>query len=152
METRHIANQCNLHRVLTPIPAATQTDNPQPFKVEITGSGHPILLIPGLSSSGDVWRETVSRYQNSFECHIFTLAGFAGQPPVRTDHYLQTMRDALIAYIQKNNLTKTNYCRTQFGWFSIIVGCCEHTRKRGIAYYSRCRALFTRITKPGGNR
>ena len=103
--------------LLIPIPASAQTDNAQPFKVQITGSGPPMILIPGLSSSGDVWRETVSRYQNSFECHVFTLAGFAGQPPVQTDHYLQTMRDALIAYIQKNNLQKPIIAGHSLGGF-----------------------------------
>ncbi|MCY3869672.1 MAG: alpha/beta hydrolase [Gemmatimonadetes bacterium] len=103
--------------LLIPIPASAQTDNLQPFKVQITGSGHPMILIPGLSSSGDVWRETVSRYQNSFECHVFTLAGFAGQPPVQTDHYLQTMRDALIAYIQENDLKKPILAGHSLGGF-----------------------------------
>ena len=103
--------------LLIPVSASTQTDNAQPFKVQITGSGHPMILIPGLSSSGDVWRETVSRYQNSFECHVFTLAGFAGQPPVQTEHYLQTMRDALIAYIQENDLKKPILAGHSLGGF-----------------------------------
>lgn len=83
---------------------AEQANDVQPFKVQIVGSGQPMILLPGLSCSGDVWRETLNKYQNDFECHVFTLAGFAGQPPVPTEHYLQTIRDALIAYIEKNDL------------------------------------------------
>jgi len=55
---------------------------PAPFSVKITGTGRPMILIPGLLSSGDVWSTTVDRYKDRYECHVLTLAGFAGQPAI----------------------------------------------------------------------
>jgi len=54
----------------------------QSFDVKITGSGQPIILIPGLASSGEVWDETVVALSPNFECHVLTLPGFAGQPAI----------------------------------------------------------------------
>ena len=50
-----------------------------PFDVKISGAGiKDIILMPGLSCSGDVWNETVARYQKSYKCHVLTMHGFAG--------------------------------------------------------------------------
>lgn len=56
-----------------------------PFAVKVTGTGKPMILIPGLSCSGEVWDGTVARFKDRFECHVLTLAGFAGQPPLKGD-------------------------------------------------------------------
>src|ERR1035441_2564425 len=53
-----------------------------PFQVKVTGHGRPMILIPGLSSSGETWDTTVARYQDRFQCHVLTLAGFAGVPRI----------------------------------------------------------------------
>ena len=50
------------------------------FQVEVSGQGDHVILIPGLSCSGDVWQETVSVLQKNYTCHVLTLPGFAGQP------------------------------------------------------------------------
>ena len=47
------------------------------FTVQVHGKGPAMILIPGLASSGEVGDGAVARYQD-----VFTLAGFAGQPPV----------------------------------------------------------------------
>src|SRR6185295_1545738 len=52
------------------------------FRVEVVGRGNPMILIPGLSSSGDTWEATVARYKDRFTCHVLTLAGFAGVPAI----------------------------------------------------------------------
>ena len=53
-----------MHRILSFLllsalasPAAAAA--PRAFSVEVTGHGAPIVLIPGLSCGGDVWRATV---------------------------------------------------------------------------------------------
>lgn len=38
------------------------------FKVEVSGKGKPIILIPGYSCSGEVWNETVAHLKNKYEC------------------------------------------------------------------------------------
>jgi len=75
----------------------------EPFQVKVTGHGRPIILIPGLSSSGEVWDTTVARYKDRFECHVLTVAGFAGVARVPTP-MLDRVRDGLADYIRKQNL------------------------------------------------
>jgi pimeloyl-ACP methyl ester carboxylesterase len=76
-----------------------------PFQVKGTGHGKPMILIPGLSSSGETWDTTVSRYQDRFECHVLTVAGFAGVPRVPAP-MLDRVREGLADYIRKNQLDK----------------------------------------------
>jgi pimeloyl-ACP methyl ester carboxylesterase len=77
------------------------------FKVDIVGKGKQhMILIPGLTCPGEVWNETVLRYQNKYTLHVISLPGFAGTPAIETNDYLKTMRDELIAYIKANKLKK----------------------------------------------
>lgn len=78
---------------------------PASFKVEVIGQGKPMILIPGLASSGDVWESTVARYKNKYQCHVLTLAGFAGQPPIGAP-FLETVRLDLAKYIHDKKLKK----------------------------------------------
>lgn len=78
------------------------------FNVKVYGQGQPVLLIPGLSSSGDVWESTVTALQNTYELHVFTLAGFAGTEPLPANTvqsgFLAAQEDALLRYIEGNSL------------------------------------------------
>lgn len=78
------------------------------FKVEVTGRGRPMILIPGLASSGEVWEATVAHYKNDYECHVLTLAGFAGQPALAPDAagFVERVRGELARYIRERRLTK----------------------------------------------
>ena len=48
------------------------------LSVEVVGSGPDVLLIPGLSSSPDVWRSTVAAVPG-YRYHLVHIAGFAGK-------------------------------------------------------------------------
>lgn len=76
------------------------------FRVQVIGKGTPMILIPGMSSSGDVWKSTVIHYQNKYECHVLSLAGFAGEPAVNEDAFLDHVKNDIIAYIRENHLQK----------------------------------------------
>jgi|APTNR8051073442_1049403.scaffolds.fasta_scaffold00032_126 pimeloyl-ACP methyl ester carboxylesterase len=77
------------------------------FHVEVVGKGkQAMILIPGLTCPGEVWTETVERYKKEYTCYVISLPGFAGQPAVETNLYLQTMRDQVISYIRDNKLKK----------------------------------------------
>lgn len=81
--------------------------HPSPFSVRVVGRGRPMLLIPGLTSGGAVWDSTVDALKGDFECHILSLAGFAGQPPVAVDSvWLGRMRDAIVAYAKDKKLQR----------------------------------------------
>lgn len=88
--------------------AMTEKVNATPsFKVDKIGKGKQhMILIPGLTCPGEVWTETVARYQNKYTLHVISLPGFAGTPAIETSEYLKTMRDELIAYIKDNKLKK----------------------------------------------
>ena len=75
------------------------------FTVSIYGKGQPVILIPGYSCSGDVWKETVQHLSGRYQCHVLTLAGFAGVPAIDTP-ILKTVRDEIINYIKQNKLNK----------------------------------------------
>lgn len=76
------------------------------FGVKVSGKGQPMILIPGLYSSGGVWDETVAHYASRYECHAITLPGFAGQPPIVADTILQEVTHQLAAYIKQHHLKK----------------------------------------------
>src|ERR1700712_1350159 len=75
------------------------------FRVELYGQGQPIILIPGYSCSGDVWKETVDNLKAHYQLHVLTLAGFAGVPPIDTP-ILKTIKNDLIKYVKDNHLNK----------------------------------------------
>ncbi len=80
--------------------------NNYPFKVDIEGTGNPVILIPGLGCSGEVWNETVKTLKENYECHIFTLAGFSTEKPIDiTNGFLPIIQNQITNYI-KNELTE----------------------------------------------
>ncbi|MBV7535938.1 alpha/beta hydrolase [Duganella sp. sic0402] len=85
---------------------AAAADHPA-FKVDVTGTGAPIILIPGLGSSGSVWDGTVAHYCGSgkHQCHVLTLAGFAGQPAIK-EALLPAVEQQLSAYIKDNKFDR----------------------------------------------
>ncbi|NOT73603.1 MAG: alpha/beta hydrolase [Cyclobacteriaceae bacterium] len=76
------------------------------FSVEVKGKGKPMILIHGLYCTGEVWKETVDRYQKNYQCHIITVAGFGGSSPNLNDHFLESVKDDLITYVKNNKLKK----------------------------------------------
>ncbi|AKQ69713.1 Hydrolase, alpha/beta hydrolase fold family [Myxococcus hansupus] len=62
-----------------------------------------MVFIPGLASSGDVWRETVAHLGGQYDIHVLTLAGFAGQPAVSAP-FFETQRRAVAAYLHEQGL------------------------------------------------
>ncbi len=76
-----------------------------PFRVEVVGAGRPMILIPGLMSSGEVWKGAVEHYRDRYECHVLTLAGFAGVPP-RPGPFLETMRRGVLDYVAARGLDR----------------------------------------------
>ncbi len=89
--------------VIVSLFAGAQSSNS--FKVTVTGKGRPVILIPGYSCSGDVWKETVEHLQSSYECHVLSIAGYAGVPAIDTP-ILATVKNEIIGYVRKNKLPK----------------------------------------------
>jgi len=81
--------------------------NEYPFEVVVKGTGNPMILIPGLACSGEVWNKTVGILQEKYECHILTLAGFNEQQPINIDNgYLPIIETGIKNYIEKELTSK----------------------------------------------
>jgi len=100
-------------------PAKPETTAPS-FHVDIVGKGKPMILIPGFASSGHTWDSTVARYKDRFECHVLTLAGFAGQPATNATPFLENVRNDLAAYIRKNKMDKPVIVGHSLGGFMAL--------------------------------
>jgi pimeloyl-ACP methyl ester carboxylesterase len=71
--------------------------------VKVTGRGRPLLLIPGLACSGEVWDDFVQHYASQYEMHVFTLPGFGGQPSV-PGATLASLQTELASYVREAGL------------------------------------------------
>nr|WP_321234018.1 alpha/beta hydrolase [uncultured Psychroserpens sp.] len=76
-----------------------------PFDVKVEGKGEPILLFPGFTCTGEVWKDVVAELSKTNECHIFTFAGFGDVPPIQTP-WLSKIKAGITTYISKNKLEK----------------------------------------------
>ena len=91
--------------ILSIVIVKTNAQQIKSFSVTITGKGQPVILIPGFSCSGDVWKETVDHLKGKFKCHVLTLAGYAGTPAIDSPG-LKIVRDQIIQYVKQQHLNK----------------------------------------------
>ena len=75
------------------------------FAVKVEGTGRPMILVPGFASSGEVWTDVVAHYKAKYECHVVTLAGFAGVPAANPTS-LARVRDGIVDYIRAKKLDR----------------------------------------------
>lgn len=73
------------------------------IKIEVKGSGNPVILLPGFTCPGEVWNETIEKISKTNECHVLSYAGFAGQAALESD-WLASIQKEILEYISKNNL------------------------------------------------
>ena len=95
---------------------ASGAEPPPSFEVEVHGAGSPVLLIPGLSCSGEVWDQTVMALEERHEVHVLSLAGFAGRAPIEAP-FLPRVRDDIVAYIQTRQLDRPAIVGHSLGGF-----------------------------------
>lgn len=67
--------------------------------------GAPVILIPGLSSGGYVWDETVKQLRAEHELYVITLAGFNGKPAL-PGAKLPKAKDSLLELIQTQKINQ----------------------------------------------
>lgn len=89
--------------VLSSAVAASAAD--YPFTVAVVGAGRPVVFVPGFGCSGKVWDSTVAHFKDKCECHVLTLAGFAGVPPMKGDGpFLDTVVKGIADYAKDKKL------------------------------------------------
>ncbi len=96
-----------------------------PFTVKVEGAGTPVIFIPGLSSPGEVWDGVVAKERANHECHVLSLAGFAGTPAINGP-LLPQVKDALVAYITEHHLENASIVGHSLGGFLGMWLATEH--------------------------
>ena len=76
------------------------------FEVSISGNGQPVLLFPGFTCTGEVYKDLVGELSKNHTVYNFTFAGFGDVPPIETP-WLPKIKEALESYIAKNHLEKS---------------------------------------------
>jgi pimeloyl-ACP methyl ester carboxylesterase len=109
---------------------AAASPSPTAFTVEVIGSGKPIILIPGLASSGEVWKGTVAHFCGKHQCHVLTLAGFAGVPAIESPLLPAVERD-LAGYIDAKHLDHPAVVGHSLGGFLALQLALDHPDKVG---------------------
>jgi pimeloyl-ACP methyl ester carboxylesterase len=100
------------------------------FKVDVTGKGAPIILIPGLASAGEVWDGTVAHYCGKRQCHVLTLAGFAGVPAI-DGPLLPAVEQQLSEYITANKFDHPIVIGHSLGGFLALKLAADHPDQVG---------------------
>ncbi len=74
------------------------------IQIEKQGKGDPILFLPGFTSPGSVWNETIENLPPSYQSHTVSYAGFNGLEPIGTPWYT-AIKQQLVNYINKEKLS-----------------------------------------------
>ncbi|MEP0357372.1 alpha/beta hydrolase [Paraglaciecola sp.] len=85
--------------------AGEQIASHNQFRVEVSGAGRPIILIPGLMSDSRIWDSLASSLSTHYELHKISVAGFAATPAV-TEPSITELKTQLLSYIHQRRLHK----------------------------------------------
>jgi len=80
------------------------TAQPAAFHMEKRGKGIPVIFLPGFATPGTVWNQTIKHLGNNYQAYIVSYAGFNNLPAIKMPWY-NTIKEELLAYISKENLT-----------------------------------------------
>jgi N-formylmaleamate deformylase len=107
------------------------------FAVSRTGNGSPLIFIPGLECSGEVWKDAVAHFSTSHTCYALTLPGFAGQPPIADKDILSTVVSQLADFIRENRLQKPVIIGHSLGgWVALAFGAAHPDLTGGLVIVS----------------
>ena len=73
------------------------------IRSKVIGNGQPILFLPGFTTPGSIWKETVEHLQINSEAHLISYAGFNRIEPIKMPWYA-TIKSELLNYIQQKDL------------------------------------------------
>lgn len=92
------------------------------IKTKIIGEGQPVIMIPGLTCDGSVWEETIEAMGNSYQYHVMTLPGFAGNAPLENVEagFFKQVEKMVLDYIDQNNIEKPIIIGHSLGGFMAL--------------------------------
>lgn len=99
---RKMAHTLGAAMMLATVSASAAVDQFQGMAVDVIGQGRQVLMVPGLNSGMESWRDTCKALQDvPVQCHLVQLPGFAGQPAQEEEGFVQPVRERLQAYISQ---------------------------------------------------
>jgi len=82
-----------------------ETKEPKPITIETIGQGKPILFLPGFTTPGSIWQETIENLTLERKSYVFSYAGFNGNKPIEMPWY-SSIKNSIIEYIKDNNMSE----------------------------------------------
>ena len=131
-------------------PLAAASADASSFEVKVTGSGRPMILIPGLACPGAVWDSTVARFSNQYECHIISIAGFGGTPAQPGEGLLlERVRNELASYIRDHALSQPVLVGHSLGGFVALDLASQYPDLVGALIVVDGAPFLTGLMRPG---
>ncbi len=135
---------------LTLTTTAVRAAETNTFTVRVTGGGRPMILIPGLACPGEVWDATVAHFADRFECHVLSLAGFAGASAATTEEpLLATVRADLARYIRDEKLDRPVIVGHSLGGFLALDLAARNPELPGALVLIDSLPFFMGVMRPG---
>lgn len=74
------------------------------IQTEKRGQGEAMILIHGMACSSEVWEEVAMYYDDRYELHLVSIAGFGNKQSLEAPHVLKAIRDEIVDYIRSEGL------------------------------------------------
>jgi pimeloyl-ACP methyl ester carboxylesterase len=84
--------------------ALTPAFSQSAIHVEKSGKGNAVVFLPGFTTPGSVWNETIKNLDVQKENHVVSYAGFNGLEPIATPWYEQ-LKNELVSYVKTEKLS-----------------------------------------------
>jgi pimeloyl-ACP methyl ester carboxylesterase len=75
------------------------------IRITKEGKGTPIFFLPGFTTPGSVWKETVNSLKGNYQSHLVSYAGFNGIAPIKMPWY-ETIKNETLQYIASEKLSE----------------------------------------------
>lgn len=112
--------------------APAAATNPARFSVVVEGHGPDVILIPGLSSTRDVWRASADRLKANHRVHLVQLRGFGEPAGVNaTGPVLQPFVAELADYIRNAKLNRPAVVGHSMGGLAALMLAADHPQAVG---------------------
>lgn len=85
----------------------------------ISNKGNPIIFLPHIGCSSEMWVDIVKNYQKNYSCYLVDFAGFNGQKPIDT-LYTETYVSDLSKFIKKAKLKNVILVGQNYGAFVAV--------------------------------
>ncbi len=93
------------------------------IKVNKSGKGTPVIFLPSLGCTGEIWNNTVENLKDKYECHVVEIAGF-GDNIIEGSLDFDKVKTEIVDYIKKNKLNKPILIGHSFGGIlSMSIAC-----------------------------